>query len=145
MVRFEESAGGVVVRRERGAAEFLLILPAGSKGWRFPKGLLNPDETPREAAIREVQEEGGVDARILAALGNIGYTYRIRGEIIRKTVHFFLMEYQAGDPSTHDWEVSDAVFMPYEKALKRLAFADEREMLKKAKELLDTDPACSQL
>lgn len=49
------SAGVVVVRKEQG--RFLYLLLRAYKHWDFPKGMVEADETPLEAAIREVEEE----------------------------------------------------------------------------------------
>lgn len=53
------SAGIVVVRWES-ANCFLLVLRA-YQHWDFPKGMLEPDEAPLSAAIRETAEESGID------------------------------------------------------------------------------------
>ena len=39
----------------------LMIQPYRARGWQFPRGKLNAEETHREAAAREVMEECGVD------------------------------------------------------------------------------------
>lgn len=60
-------AFGGVVLDARG--RILLIEPRNHFGgmvWTFPKGRPNPDETPEQTAIREVAEETGVTAEILA-------------------------------------------------------------------------------
>lgn len=48
-------------------AEVLLIKHKASGWWQFPGGHVDADETPAEAAIREVYEETGVRARIVGA------------------------------------------------------------------------------
>lgn len=52
------SAGVVVVRRDK-AGWRLLVLRA-YRNWDFPKGMVEPDETPLGAAIRETAEESSV-------------------------------------------------------------------------------------
>jgi len=49
------SAGVVVVRKEQG--RFLYLLLRAYKHWDFPKGMVEANETPLQAAIREVEEE----------------------------------------------------------------------------------------
>src|SRR5437868_11884755 len=51
-----EAAGGLV---QNNREEFLLIKRLGK--WDLPKGKLDYDESPEEAAIREVEEECGID------------------------------------------------------------------------------------
>lgn len=52
------SAGVVVVRREN--ASWRLLVLRAYRNWDFPKGMLEPDETPLEAAIRETAEEASI-------------------------------------------------------------------------------------
>ena len=52
------SAGVVVVRRDHGGWR-LLVLRA-YRNWDFPKGMLEPGETPLDAAIRETAEEAAI-------------------------------------------------------------------------------------
>lgn len=52
------SAGVVVVRREN-AGWRLLVLRAWHT-WDFPKGRVEPDETPLNAAVRETAEEASI-------------------------------------------------------------------------------------
>lgn len=60
---------GISVLVRRSPQEFLVGLRTGSHGageWWLPGGKPDPDETPKEAAIREVYEETGItliDAR----------------------------------------------------------------------------------
>jgi 8-oxo-dGTP pyrophosphatase MutT (NUDIX family) len=51
------------------ASEVLLIHHLASDWWQFPGGHVDADETPAEAAIREVYEETGARATILGRLG----------------------------------------------------------------------------
>lgn len=53
------SAGVAVARRAAGGWR-LLILRA-YRNWDFPKGGVEPGETPLQAAIRETREESGID------------------------------------------------------------------------------------
>jgi 8-oxo-dGTP pyrophosphatase MutT (NUDIX family) len=52
------SAGVVVVRRDN--AGWRLLLLRAFRNWDFPKGMLEPDEPPLSAAIRETAEEAGI-------------------------------------------------------------------------------------
>ena len=62
----KESAGLLLYRRRYGTLEFLLVHPGGplwknrdAGAWTIPKGEIQPDEDPRDAAQREVREELG--------------------------------------------------------------------------------------
>jgi len=65
-----EAAGGLVLN-EKG--EMLLIFRRGS--WDLPKGKIDPDETKKEAAVREVIEETGVQD--VVRLNKLVTTYHI--------------------------------------------------------------------
>jgi 8-oxo-dGTP pyrophosphatase MutT (NUDIX family) len=59
-------AGGVVFRNgEAGGVEYLLVRSTDGREWVLPKGHIEPGETPRQTAVREVKEETGHWARIV--------------------------------------------------------------------------------
>jgi 8-oxo-dGTP pyrophosphatase MutT (NUDIX family) len=134
------SAGGVVYRREGGRIEVALISVGEQARWQLPKGLVGRGETPEQAALREVREETGLAAEIIAPLEVIEYWYFSKGGATRvrfhKFVHFFLMRYTSGDVSEHDEEVNEARWMEIEEAANQLAFKSEKRLIDRARELL---------
>ena len=62
----------------------------------LPKGHPDGDESPLDAALREVREEAGVDGRLVEKLGDVRYWYQRKGGAIPKVVTFFLFEYVSG-------------------------------------------------
>jgi 8-oxo-dGTP pyrophosphatase MutT (NUDIX family) len=52
------SAGAIPLRKKNGTWEFLLL--RAFKYWDFPKGMVEEDEDPWDAALREVEEETGL-------------------------------------------------------------------------------------
>ena len=99
--------------------------------WALPKGHLDGDETPLEAATREVREETGVVGEPIAELGEIEYTFERGGREVDKRVVFFLFEYREGDLA-HDHEIAAVRWMPLEDAARDLTHAGEREMVQRA-------------
>src|ERR1700759_1793625 len=102
----EFSAGGVVVND----GQVITIVPVkrsadGRKVLGLPKGHLDGDETPEQAATREVAEETGVDGELIELLGDVKYRYERRGRPIQKVVRFFLFQYRSGDVADHDHEI----------------------------------------
>jgi 8-oxo-dGTP pyrophosphatase MutT (NUDIX family) len=137
-VRREFSAGGVLVRRVRGRWVLAGIRPAGKKPgiWALPKGLIGPGEKPEEAALREVAEETGVEARLVTKLGDIRYVYTWAGERVFKVVSFYLLRYRRGRlgqiAPEQEIEVAEARGLPLDEAPKLLAYRGEREMAENA-------------
>jgi 8-oxo-dGTP pyrophosphatase MutT (NUDIX family) len=137
-VTSEFSAGGVVVRDR----DCVVIVPTrraadGRQVLALPKGHPDRDETAQDAALREVREEAGVEARAVEKLGDVRYFYQRDGRRIAKVVSFFLLEYVAGEPSEHDHEVEEARWMPLEEAAQALTYKGEREMAARALGRLD--------
>ena len=137
--RTEVSAGGVVYRREPDGVEVVLAARRTRRGdlaWGLAKGGIEVDESPEDAAVREVREETGIEAEIEASLGETRYFYVWEDVRIRKTVHFFLMRATGGDPNDRDDEMEDVQWFALDRALKRAAYRGEREVLGRAAELL---------
>lgn len=134
------SAGGVAFRRGADSIEVALVAIGRDHRWQLPKGLIDPGETDEQAALREVREEAGIECSIVERLDTIDYWFNASydGPLTRyhKHVHFFLMEYVAGDVADHDDEVEDARWFAIQEASRVLAFESERKMLEKAMHLL---------
>ena len=129
----EFSAGGVVVRD----GECIVIVPTrlaadGSKVLALPKGHPEKDESAADAALREVREEAGVQARLVEKLGDVRYWYTRGGRRVAKVVSFFLLAYVSGEVSDHDREVQDARWLALEQAARELTYPGERDMVTRA-------------
>lgn len=86
-----EAAGGLV-RNERG--EYLAIFRRGK--WDLPKGKIDEGEKKRDAAVREVEEECGIDVDISGEkIGKTYHIYRYKGDLVLKKTHWYHMETDA--------------------------------------------------
>jgi 8-oxo-dGTP diphosphatase len=138
--RNEVSAGGVVFRlRDGGIVDVALIL-THERRWQLPKGWIDDGESPEQTAVREVREEAGVSAEIVAPLGLIEYqyvsTYDAEPARVHKRVHMFLLRHLDGSTDDHDDEVLEARWVEIGEAEAMLSFKDERRMMAKAREAL---------
>jgi 8-oxo-dGTP pyrophosphatase MutT (NUDIX family) len=136
--REEVSAGGVVVRVVDGAPHVLLIRDP-YRNWGLPKGHVEGGEEPPEAALREVQEETGLDALVLGpVLGTIDWHFRIRGTLVHKYCHFFLMVSPDGDTKPQHAEgITECRWLPLEEAMRSVTYDNAREMIRIAVRILD--------
>jgi 8-oxo-dGTP pyrophosphatase MutT (NUDIX family) len=106
-----DSAFAVICRRR----QVLLVKPRGRKSWALPGGGLKPLESPWAAALREVKEETGLEARLLALAG---IYHRADGSLA------FVFTARVGwekVPKGQLHEIAKRRWMPLRKALKRLA------------------------
>ena len=127
----EFSAGGVVVREMQGRP-FVAVVRVREQILALPKGHPFGDESPADAARREVREETGVEPELVEKLGDVTYWYVRGGKRVRKVVAFFLFRYSSGSVEDHDHEVEEALWIPLEEAPARLAYRSEKDIAKTA-------------
>ncbi|MGQ9753766.1 MAG: NUDIX hydrolase [Thermaceae bacterium] len=116
-------AGGVVFNKK---GEVLLLRDRMGY-WVFPKGHLEEGESPTEAAVREVREETGIQARPLRPLPSTRY---INPKGVEREVLWFLMEGE-GTPRL-EAGMTGAGFFPVEEAKRLLSFPEDLELLEAA-------------
>ena len=133
----ETSAGVVLFRRENSKILFLLLnYPSGH--WDFVKGKMEVDETTHQTAIRETQEETGIEDIVFLNDFEewIKYNFQYHGELVNKKVVFFLAETKT-EQILISHEHLDYVWADYEDAMKKTTFENAKSILTKAKTLLD--------
>lgn len=133
----EFSSGGIVYKEN----QFLLVENSRMKNpdekwWGFPKGHLEAGESTEQAAVREVEEETGIKSEIIQKIGQSKYTLTKNEEQIFKVVTIYLMKYLSGELNPQIEEVSNVIWLPYEEALKKLTYPGDKDLLRKAKELM---------
>jgi 8-oxo-dGTP pyrophosphatase MutT (NUDIX family) len=88
-----------------------------------------------------VREEAGIESERIALIETIEYWYRSvrNGQPVRyhKYVHFYLLEYRSGDVSNHDHEVQEARWVSFDEAREMLEFKSEREVVEKARKMIE--------
>lgn len=121
--------------------------PSDAELIALPKGSIDPGETADQTALREVREETGVRAQLLAKLTDIRYIY-VRNwgnrEKVSKTVSFFLLLYKSGRlgniAPAMQVEVQNAFWLPLDQAPVKLSYKGEREVAQQALAYLQSHP-----
>ena len=153
MVQRQFSAGGAVykkskIRNQELRILWLLIQPKRGEEfynkirWQLPKGWIEEGEKSEQAAVREVEEEGGVVVKIVGKIDLVKIFFKNTfggkpEETVFKTITFFLMEYQSDSPSGFGEETERAIWLPFEEAKEKLTFKSEKQILAKAKKMLE--------
>jgi 8-oxo-dGTP pyrophosphatase MutT (NUDIX family) len=136
----EVSAGGIVFRRQQDLAPRFLLIRDSYRNWGFPKGHLEGDETPAEAARRETVEETGLEEVLLhGPIRIIDWHFRFKGRSIHKFCHFFLFESSTGEVVPQaDEGITDHRWLTLDEALETLSYDNARGVLKRAGEMART-------
>lgn len=142
----EISAGGVVVDA-RGPVPVAAVIArrnrSGRLEWCLPKGHLEGEETPEQAAVREVSEETGILGRIRHHIGTIDYWFMGDERRVHKVVHHYLLDAVAGELTVDndpDAEAEEAAWIPLDELTERLAYPNERRVAHAAAEALHGRP-----
>jgi 8-oxo-dGTP diphosphatase len=123
----------VVVRVIEGVPHILLIRDPYRK-WGLPKGHLENGESPEDAALREVREETGLDEVVLGPdLGEIDWTFQLKGARVHKFCRFFLMSSRHGEVRPEVEEgITACRWLPLEGAPHMIDYANAREVVLRA-------------
>lgn len=142
-IRRELSAGGVVVRQERGQWVVALLKTEHRRGavWVLPKGHveLQRQERIADAAKREVQEEAGIqDVLVREKLGNTRFVFQAEEALVKKTVHYFLMitEQVQLQPQAEEGFL-EAGWFPIGLAITMLEYDTDQDIVAKAQAILE--------
>ena len=101
----EPTSGGIVFRLTRDQKDIEILLIQDSKGrWTIPKGHIEPGETAKMTARREIEEETGLrNVSLLTWLGKIHFKYRRADKLVLMTTQIYMV--QALD--THEMPVGE--------------------------------------
>ncbi|MBA3788926.1 NUDIX domain-containing protein [Patescibacteria group bacterium] len=123
------SAGGVVIGD---GGTIALVRSHRGKGWTFPKGHIDGDETDEEAALREIKEECGIhDLEFVDDLGTYE-RYRIGKEGTDddfsefKEIHLFLFAAPAHSALIPSMEIEEAKWIPFREVAEVLTHPKEK-------------------
>ena len=146
------SAGGVVFRlapsqaqgnfqatgetSEQNSVEVALVGRSQQGLWTLPKGTPCSGETIEQVAVREVQEETGLEVHLISYIGAISYSFIHDQVRYYKQVRHFLFEATGGDITLHDHEYDRVAWFSLPEACRRISYANEANILSQAEEIV---------
>ena len=133
-MKYEKSCGAVICRGDGEKREYLLI-KQNAGHWGFPKGHVEAGETEIETALREVKEETGLDVELLEGFRqSISYS-PARG--VTKEVVFFAARCAGEGMHLQEEEVSAALWLDYDAAMKKSTHDSTKNILFAANEFFN--------
>ena len=124
------AAGTLPWRRRRGSLEVAMVHRPRYDDWSWPKGKLDPGEDWPVAAVRETQEETGLEVRLGLPLPPTSYTAVDRsGEPATKQVRYWSAEVVGGTGELEN-EIDEVSWLDVAAAHDKLDYARDREQLR---------------
>lgn len=126
----DESFGVIPLSKTKGFWEVFLIQHNRSGYWGFPKGHAEPDETPHEAAFRELKEETNLE--LISLIKNEPlkeqYTFILDRRRVFKQVFYFIAEV-GGEILLQKDEIHDGGWFPFHEAIARVTHQEGKALL----------------
>lgn len=116
--------------------EVALVGRSNAGIWALPKGTPHVGETIEQVAAREVQEETGLEVRLICYVGSTSYSFVRERVRYYKQVRHFLFEAIGGDIALHDHEYDLVEWFPLPEACRRLTYQNEANILYQAEGIL---------
>lgn len=120
------AAGAVLWRSGTHGVETALVHRPKYDDWSFPKGKLDAGETMPFAAVREIAEETGQQARLGPLLGDVRYSVPEGGKLVR----YWAAEARGGE-FTPGSETDELHWLHTAEAAERLTYAHDLAILQR--------------
>ncbi|MBQ8994930.1 MAG: NUDIX domain-containing protein [Oscillospiraceae bacterium] len=128
-MNYERSCGGVLFTVKNDVPYFVLV---EENYYGFPKGHMEPGETERKTAIREIREETGVNASIVGDFRKVDHYMLKHKPDTEKTVVYFLAYYEDQEIVYQEEELNGAVLVPFSEAMKLVTHVRLKKVLREA-------------
>lgn len=132
----EPTAGGIVFRPSKDGKDIDILLIQDSKGrWTIPKGHIEPGETAKQTAVREIGEEAGLfHIEVLMWLGKIHFQYRRVDKLVLMMTQIYLV--RALDdhetPTKEQW-MKNIKWFSFRDAIEAIEYEDIEKLMLVAK------------
>jgi ADP-ribose pyrophosphatase YjhB (NUDIX family) len=132
----EPTAGGIVFRPTADNKDIEILLIQDSKNrWTIPKGHIEPGETAKQTAVREIGEESGLkEVEVLSWLGKIHFKYRRAEKLVLMTTQVYLVQSLDKNerPTKEKW-MNGIRWFTFSEALDAIEYADIEKLMLIAK------------
>ena len=132
----EPTSGGIVFRFTKDRKDIEILLIQDSKGrWTIPKGHIEPGETAKMTARREIEEETGLrNVSVLTWLGKIHFKYRRMDKLVLMTTQIYLVEaLDAHETPIPERWMKGIAWFPFTEALNLVEYDDLEKLMLIAK------------
>ena len=120
-----QAAGGIVWKKEGQEKKLAVVHRHKHNDWSLPKGKVNPGESWKKAALREVLEETGCVAKLKKYAGSISYLLNDKP----KVVLFWHMDIEAMNLEKMNGEVDEVRWLTVAEASELLDYQDEIDLI----------------
>lgn len=134
---FEKSCGALVIRHDAQTGnDYILMIRHRPGGYRsFPKGHVEPGETERETAMREVMEETSVRITLIPDFRHVVcYT---PAPAVEKEVVYFLARTEQVNIRPRRGEIAQVEWIPLLQAERYLTHENDKRVLNAARNKLN--------
>ena len=132
----EPTAGGIVFRPTADNKDIEILLIQDSKNrWTIPKGHIEPGETAKQTALREIGEESGLkEVEAISWLGKIHFKYRRAEKLVLMTTQVYLVQSLDKNerPTKEKW-MNGIRWFTFGEALDAMEYADIEKLILIAK------------
>jgi 8-oxo-dGTP pyrophosphatase MutT (NUDIX family) len=132
----EPTSGGIVFRFTPDQKDIEILLIQDSKGrWTIPKGHIEPGETAKMTARREIEEETGLkNVVVLGWLGKIHFKYRRLDKLVLMTTQIYLVRsLDSHEKPTPERWMKGIKWFPFAEALDAIEYDDIEKLMLIAK------------
>lgn len=124
----------VVYRKKGDKKEWFVVRESQNSEWEIAKTNVRKGESSVRAAIRMLAEEGAMRGKVLEEAGRAGGAASINGDVVPVRYLYYLMV-QKGE-SGEALGFSEAEWLEYARAVRKLANKRDRQMLSSARKVM---------
>ncbi len=138
-MKINDFSYGIIAIRKSTSNNWLFLLVQHNEGhWGFPKGHKDKKESDEETALREFQEETGINEVVIFSylFWEEEYDFEKNKKIFHKKVKYFLGKTDIEKVRIQTKELKNYKWTNYKEALKLLTYSQSRDILRQVKKII---------